>query len=97
MEQSSTIEILVGKKEKKKKIYRRIRNAFGKAKALVKKIFTNEMNMSLPLEDRVETAVHGVETHWVFKKRVFLAERSIKKARRTVFYEMKGHVFYWFL
>ena len=32
---------------------------------LVKQMFTNELNMGLPLWARIEKSVHGVETHWL--------------------------------
>ena len=36
---------------------------------LVKKMFTNELNMGLLLWARVKKIVHGVETHWLSRKR----------------------------
>ena len=35
---------------------------------LIKQIFTNDLNMSLPLKTWIEQAVNGVETHWLFGK-----------------------------
>ena len=33
--------------------------------ALGKKLFTNELDMSLPLQAWVEKAIHEIETHWL--------------------------------
>ena len=32
------------------------------------KIFTNELNLSLPRQARVKKTFHGVETHWLSSK-----------------------------
>ena len=48
LEQRSVIKFLVAEKCKSCEIYRRMFNVFGEA-SFSKKIFTNELNMGLPL------------------------------------------------
>ena len=42
------------------------------------KMFTNALNISLPLQDRVKKSAYGMETHSPVKKK-FKAQQSFKK------------------
>ena len=62
LEQSSVIKLLVAEKYKPFEIYGRIWDVYRES------IFTNGLNMDLPLWAWVKKTVHGMETHWLFCK-----------------------------
>ena len=43
------------------------------------KMFTNELNMGLPLQAWVEKTVHGVDIHWLSSKKKIKIKKKIKK------------------
>ena len=52
-------------------------------------MFTDGLNMDLPLRARVKKAVHEVEIQWLFSKKKFWSQWSIKKVRLPIFWDMK--------
>ena len=67
LEQRSVIKFLLAEKCKPCEIYRRLYNEYGEA-CLVKKMFTNALNMILSIQAWVKQTVHGVEIHWLSSK-----------------------------
>ena len=61
---------------------------------LARKMFSNGKNMSLLQRAWVKKALHGVKTHWLFSKKWFLLQRSVKKVMLRVFWGVKGSITY---
>ena len=60
-------------------------------------MFTNMLNMVLPLRGWIEKAVHGLETHSSVKKK-FQAQLLVKKEKLTIVNDMKVTItidFFW--
>ena len=64
LEQRSVIRVLVAEKCKPYEIYERMCDVNEEA-YFNQKMFTNQLNIGLPQQARVEMTVHGMETHWL--------------------------------
>ena len=60
---------------------------------LVKKIFTNELNIVLPLWAWVKKTVYGAEIHWLLRKGKVLGTLASKEGHAdSFFWNMKGPI-----
>ena len=86
LEQRFVIQFLLDKKCKPCEIYRRC-GAHGEA-CFSKKMCTNGLNMGKPKGTWVRKITCRVETHWLFIKKLFWVQLSVRKVMLTVFWVM---------
>ena len=89
LKQRFIIKPLITEKCKLCEIYRRMCNIYGESCFSIKKKFTNELKIVLPLQAWVEKTAHKVETHWFFIKEEVRVQWSIKNVMSIVFCDLK--------
>ena len=95
-EQRSLMKFLVAEKCKPCEIYRRMIDIYGET-SFGQKMFTNELNMDLPLLwVQVKKTVHRMETLWLSVKEKVLAAAVNKEGSADLFWDTKRNHYYWF-